>query len=314
MKATKKIVGAACALVAAVALSAGSTFAWFTSNGTVKATGLTIDVNTSNSYLVIGNEVNELRPASPEDTSFAYKTDIYLTPTSADGTAGTAVKLLPAAYIPEDYVQLTDLVDAENQPITDPFSATTLDEKDDTCITNVSQWYTGEGTSPTNGALKGDKKTIVEADFSKYVVMDDIYISVAQSSDAVDEVLMTVAPATGSSWGTDEVTNKSNEAINVVLLWQTVTFNGTGEGTYAEWTMKELKGNAAQHSLTSQPIGGVSETTYIHVKVMVYLDGNNAAVKSANAKYLRGVALDFTFTDGGDSGTGGGAGGAGGSD
>lgn len=36
MKATKKIVGAACALVAAVALSAGSTFAWFTANNVVK--------------------------------------------------------------------------------------------------------------------------------------------------------------------------------------------------------------------------------------------------------------------------------------
>lgn len=60
MKATKKIVGAACALVAAVALAAGSTFAWFVSNGTVTATGLTVDVVTSNSYLIIGSDINTL--------------------------------------------------------------------------------------------------------------------------------------------------------------------------------------------------------------------------------------------------------------
>ena len=42
MKATKKIVGAACALVAAVALSAGSTFAWFSTNGKVTATGMKV--------------------------------------------------------------------------------------------------------------------------------------------------------------------------------------------------------------------------------------------------------------------------------
>ncbi len=42
MKATKKIVGAACALVAAVALSAGSTFAWFAQNAKVTVTGIEV--------------------------------------------------------------------------------------------------------------------------------------------------------------------------------------------------------------------------------------------------------------------------------
>lgn len=52
MKATKKIVGATAALVAAVALSAGSTFAWFTANDTVSATGLSVDVTTVNNLLI----------------------------------------------------------------------------------------------------------------------------------------------------------------------------------------------------------------------------------------------------------------------
>ena len=53
MKATKKIVGAACALVAAVALSAGTTFAWFAANTTVTANNLTVSANTDNAYLII---------------------------------------------------------------------------------------------------------------------------------------------------------------------------------------------------------------------------------------------------------------------
>ena len=53
MKATKKIVGAACALVAAVALSAGSTFAWFATNTTVTANNLQVSANTDNAYLII---------------------------------------------------------------------------------------------------------------------------------------------------------------------------------------------------------------------------------------------------------------------
>lgn len=55
MKATKKIVGAACALVAAVALSAGSTFAWFSSSGKVSAEGMKVQtVVPTNLYISTG--------------------------------------------------------------------------------------------------------------------------------------------------------------------------------------------------------------------------------------------------------------------
>ena len=53
MKATKKIVGATAALVAAVALSAGSTFAWFATNSTVTANGMQVTVDSTQSYLLI---------------------------------------------------------------------------------------------------------------------------------------------------------------------------------------------------------------------------------------------------------------------
>lgn len=53
MKATKKIVGASCALVAAVALSAGSTFAWFTSNANVSVGQIEANVVTMGGDLQI---------------------------------------------------------------------------------------------------------------------------------------------------------------------------------------------------------------------------------------------------------------------
>ncbi|MGN0804853.1 MAG: hypothetical protein ACI4MS_05680 [Candidatus Coproplasma sp.] len=52
MKATKKIVGAACALVAAVALSAGSTFAWFTTSAEVTATGMHVQAVVPSSLMI----------------------------------------------------------------------------------------------------------------------------------------------------------------------------------------------------------------------------------------------------------------------
>lgn len=59
MKATKKIVGAACALVAAVALSAGSTYAWFAMNQEAAATGMQITATTpANLAIVEGYKTN----------------------------------------------------------------------------------------------------------------------------------------------------------------------------------------------------------------------------------------------------------------
>lgn len=101
MKATKKIVGAACALVAAVALSAGTTFAWFSQSGTVTATGMNVKATTSKN-LVISNastgtwgstaestntNVFEMTPASTVNgTDFFYVTN----PEKVDYDSGVA--------------------------------------------------------------------------------------------------------------------------------------------------------------------------------------------------------------------------------
>lgn len=262
MKATKKIVGAACALVAAVALSAGSTFAWFSSNGEVTATGLEVDVNTSNAYLIISDST---------DFSGKLKT-ISLAPT-------TVTKLLPSAYE----------------------TTATLDPADDTCITKVGNWYTGEGEDTEDGTLVTSTKAPLTAEnFSSYVVMDDIFVSVAPGSMEVTHVNLTVEAKHGETTGWD--TTNGNSPISVVLLYQTIT---TGSDVGA-WTKVEL--NAANnHTLTGGKLdlGALQAdgADYIQLKVMVYFDGNNEAVTTKNSANLNGVTLDFKFVDGSDSGS-----------
>ncbi|MGN0807123.1 MAG: hypothetical protein ACI4MN_01570 [Candidatus Coproplasma sp.] len=121
MKATKKIVGAACALVAAVALSAGSTFAWFATNSTVSASDMQISVVTSSTYLLIGNtdSLTDIQAQQNPNISFA----------------DTSVKsLTPVAH--------------------ETFSS----KADVTSTTNM--WYTMVGTSFDNGTGTGDKHYI----------------------------------------------------------------------------------------------------------------------------------------------------------
>lgn len=86
MKATKKIVGATAALVAAVALSAGSTFAWFSTRSSVQATGMQVAVSSSDSYLVISTTsgtytTNDVSFTSSGQKSLAPSTHISGTDT-----------------------------------------------------------------------------------------------------------------------------------------------------------------------------------------------------------------------------------------
>lgn len=262
MKATKKIVGAACALVAAVALSAGSTFAWFVSNGDVSATGLEIDVKTNNAYLVISDTVAGLADGDTSlDLSAVGKDD-----------KGNAVELKPSAYD-------TDAV----------FTAT--GEK---LITSPTSWYTGEGTDANNGDLSGDKVYLTASNFSEYVVTADIYVSVL-GAVSIDTVNMSIKAT--PDWNSTDGTN--NDAISVLVLYRTVENAEGVEG--GDWEKTESKsgshviGTGGSLKINDAPL---ASTHYIQLKVMVYFDGNNSAVTTANQLNLAGVTLQFDFTDG----------------
>lgn len=145
MKATKKIVGAACALVAAVALSAGSTFAWFASNNSVKASGLKLTVNTSSSYLIIGNsaqsKVSDIRAEGG-------KTETTFT--------ASASKLTPVAH--------------------ETLTSTTVDK----VSSEDGLWYTQVADAPNSSASSGAKTKITN--MTGYVLTDCLYFSVKAGS------------------------------------------------------------------------------------------------------------------------------------
>ncbi len=60
MKASKKLIGAIVALVAALAVSVGSTFAWFTEQNTAKVKAITLQVQSATGNLYIGTESGKL--------------------------------------------------------------------------------------------------------------------------------------------------------------------------------------------------------------------------------------------------------------
>lgn len=282
MKATKKIVGAACALVAAVGLAAGSTYAWFSSNGVVNATGLSVDVKTDNSYLVIARSSSDLSAG--------------LTRISLADVGGSDLKLIPSAHIE----------DATYDP-----AATTDTEK---LITNASAWYTGQGESATDGTLvESTKKSLIEDSDStgdatlkigNYVVTSSLYVGVLGAT-AVDTVNMNVKIGKPTGAGADT----GNAAMSVVLLYRVVDKAGT---TNPVWQCQEITGATtataeSPYNLKVNTTGAVGDTegtavdidstNYVEVKFMVYFNGNHTSVTTANQLALTGITLDFAFTD-----------------
>lgn len=296
MKATKKIVGAACALVAAVALSAGSTFAWFSSNGTVDATGLEVAVSTNNAYLIIADTAANL--------SKGWK-NISLEEVGKDNE-GNAVELKPSAYKTVTTKINDTTKEKEIDQITDP---TTLAPADATCVTKVGNWYTAQGTSATNGTIETDKDTgnpVQETltDFGGYVIVTNMYISVA-GTVAVKDVQMTI---TDNAWTKVTASTKSNDAISLLILYRTLDVDDTKDGaattSNTNWKKKEvnaegnhLLGETTDNNFLKVNDGDLDSSKYIEIQVMVYFDGNHTDVNTMNQANLTGVKLDFTFTD-----------------
>lgn len=332
MKATKKIVGAACALVAATALAAGSTFAWFSSNGTVSATGLNVNVSTNNAYLIIAENTTALTTTDAADLK-------ELDLSTIGKTGETYTKLLPSAYKAIESVSGKTVTLKEKT--TKEEGAT---ETGAPSITTATTWYTGQGTNfedgtielykvgddhPTNKYAVGDevpaptetdpnaKKTLAEGDdlvgkpkpieagdeligkpkitylsstnFSNYVVEANMVISVSEGSVGVENVKLTMA-----STFTDST---KDCPIQIVILYQTVAPDGTTFGTAgANWSMKEI--SAKQGLGAGIDLGPVeSSIHHIAVKVLVYMDGHNEKVTTANQANLSGVVFDFDFED-----------------
>lgn len=93
MKATKKIVGAACALVAAVALSAGSTFAWFAQNSEVTATGMHVQATVPTNLYIAKNYVAGVDGVNETTISLATSADsLKPAAVSADEVTGATIK------------------------------------------------------------------------------------------------------------------------------------------------------------------------------------------------------------------------------
>ncbi len=177
----KKLVMSICMLLVAASLLGTSTFAWFSMNKTVSATGMQITAKTSSTFLLIGSGTN--------DTA----SEIQALVGSASGDNGLTTDInVPNA-------------EASVLPAAHETIATA------TAAAAYANWYTGAGTAPDNGALVNATKTVLtDSTFASYVIKRTVYLTVAVGGTTTGDIKvaldsMTQIDGTGASLTHDPV-------------------------------------------------------------------------------------------------------------
>ena len=257
MKKFKKLIPAFCMLLVSAVMLGTTTFAWFSMNNKVTATGLDVTAKANTQFLVIANS---------------------LTGGKVEGTAENVAAAKMDGQAEDNKVLPVSLYDANVTWKTAEGDHTYSDKT----TAAAGDWFTA--SSPKYNAATGENNLLTNAkkvndDLAKYVVKYTCYIAVAADSDAVTTTISAKTTGTAAS------------AIKVAM---TVTQNGETEGTpvVVGSTDVEFKKGEKGFELT-----GSKEATqkYVTVVIYVYVDGFDNAINSKDFVSLTGtLGIEFT--------------------
>lgn len=261
-KAIRKQLLAAVAMVLVAAVALGSsTYAWFASNASVTASGMKISAKNDTGALIIGGtKYEEGTKQDPSVTSVqaAHLTAINLGDTGYNYTTDFAVK-------PSQHVAGTEEA---------PLKISTLD--------TVGNWSYKIANNPASYASSGDATVLTG--FSDYVLYYDLWITVATGSPDMKELKCDATiTATGDS-------AHVRDAVRVVVASETAA-----EEFYNAHTSSGA--SVAAHTTGATVLDDTIKSTELtHVRVYIYLDGEDATVYTNNFKNLAEATVSLTFT------------------
>lgn len=269
MKATKKIVGAACALVAAVALSAGSTFAWFSQSGTVTATGMNVKATTSKN-LVISNAATGTWGSTAESTN---TTVFEMTPASTVNGKDFFYVSNPEKV---DYDSGVAGEGAEFAEATPSVVSSTTATTDTHYVMQYSYWVKADAAENTEYNALFVNKIEVKAgtDAASEEISKALRVSVTYGTTT-----KIYAPVTGATTSYNGVSTAGTvDATNIGTLTSAVTLTT---------------------DMTAAATLGKVTTTATEVKICVWYEGQDTNCTSANSINVEelSVAVSLTAAD-----------------
>ena len=261
----KKLIPAICMTLIAAALFATSTFAWFSMNTQVTATGMQVVAKSDNTYLLISET-----KSTASDIQGEGKTTVALTVSDAQA------KLYPSAPVLSDGEVAYLKTDSGHKTVAGaPITIAGEKVTNETTAKEVTNWYTA--TAAASNAATIDENTVKQLTaFTGYVIVKTVYLTVAAGANPANNLKVTPTFAQKGS-GSDI------SAAKVIVT--------TSDGGFAVLSSSnngspvDIKGSNT--NLTS--------TTVLTVKIYIYYDGNNTNVFTNNAAELTGATIDLAF-------------------
>lgn len=257
MKKFRKLIPAFIMLLVSAILVSTATYAWFSMNNSVTATGMSISAKNESGSLIIGaTTYTGTTPATPTLTGVqtANLTTVDLSQATYNYTTDFAVK--PSAHA----------------------AKTTIADLD-----SVANWSYKTADAPSNYASSAVAGTALTT-FSGYVLYYDLYLTVATGSPAMANLKCNATIQ--ASGATDEVRNGVRVLVasdtDAEEFFNTHIESGTNVDAHTQGTV------VLASSITSAAL--------THIRVYIYLDGEDSTVFTNNFTNLKSATVTLSFT------------------
>lgn len=276
MKKFRKLVPAFAMLLVSATVLASTTFAWFSMNNKVTATGMEVTAKANTQYLIVGNSVGtdgKVVNAGTDKTTVAMaKPTGYGKANGADG-----IHVFPVSKVDN----LDNIKDVTGNKIVNYTGTGTPIE--------VGHYFTAN--SPKYNSVTGDNNGIsnvkkVDAAFAdgtvdgKYFVKYTTYLGLADNSEAITNKTLTVKLLNENA-GSAALDDSLRAVVVINGVAQTLDAGNLEVG--ADFTIS-IDNNAA-----------TNEGKSVAVSVFLYVDGYETNVKDDTAASLTGkLGLEFT--------------------
>ena len=288
----KKLIPALAMLLIAAVMLGTSTYAWFSMNTTVTATGMQVKAKSNNTFLLINTGDND----TASEIQTAGLITVPLTVADADSD------LYPAKPKQAAEVAASAIFDGET-PVTNKATAET-----------VGNWYTAQNNNP--GASTDSVKNATSlTTFTDYVIKKTVYLTVA--SGANPAINLTVTPTITlkayekttdvaidpgktyytesggvySSVGSPDVAEIANyyEALGGTAITAVKVLVATSDGGFA---ILNSESGATDIKGSNTPL---TSSTVLTVDIYIYYDGSDSNVYTNNIANLGAATIELAF-------------------
>ena len=256
-----KIVSAAAMLAVSASMLATSTYAWFSMNTTVTVTAMQVNVQSNDTFLLIGDNTQNTYSAI-QDVTPAQRT---VAMTVADGDAS----VYPSK--PKEASEIgTGKLFETGTPVTDYASAATQ-----------ANWYTANNGNPAASTDSVKNQTsLTSANFSDYVIKKTVYLTLAEGAQDAENLTVTptISLKSGQTAPTTDIFAVKvlvfTDGNNIVTLDSSMT---TAQNLHA----------TANTTLT--------DTSVVAVDIYIYYDGSESIVTTNDIASLAAADISLQF-------------------